>query len=84
MTLEEKIKMLNDYAIGWYSSSQADYIHEAIFRAIELAALAPVIDDLPQGERTWTHISATHQIIIVKTLHSNDGKLHTFRIAIDT
>jgi len=33
MTLEEKIKMLNDYAIGWYSSSQADYIHEAIFRA---------------------------------------------------
>ena len=25
MTLEEKIKMLNDYAIGWYSSSQADY-----------------------------------------------------------
>lgn len=40
--------------------------------------------DLPQGERTWTHISATHQIIMIKTLHSNDGKLHTFRIAIDT
>ena len=33
MTLEEKIKMLNDYAIAWYSSSQADYIHEATFRA---------------------------------------------------
>lgn len=33
MTLEEKIKMLNDYAIAWYSSSQADTIHEAKFRA---------------------------------------------------
>ncbi|MBQ9198759.1 MAG: hypothetical protein IJ141_01090 [Lachnospiraceae bacterium] len=33
MTLDEKIKMLNDYAIAWYSSSQADYIHEATFRA---------------------------------------------------
>ena len=33
MTIDEKIKMLNDYAIAWYSSSQADYIHEATFRA---------------------------------------------------
>ena len=33
MTLEEKIKMLNMYAKAWYSSSQADYIHEAVFRA---------------------------------------------------
>ena len=40
--------------------------------------------DFPQGERTWTHISAVHQIIMVKTLHGNDGNLHTFRIAIDT
>ena len=40
--------------------------------------------DLPQGERTWTHISATRQIIMAKTLHGNDGNLHTFRIAIDT
>ena len=40
--------------------------------------------DLPQGERTWTHISAVRQIIMAKTLHGNDGKLHTFRIAIDT
>ena len=40
--------------------------------------------DLPQGERTWTHIAATRQIIMAKTLHSNDGRLHTFRIAIDT
>lgn len=40
--------------------------------------------DLPQGERTWTHIAATRQIIIAKTLHGNDGRLHTFRIAIDT
>ena len=40
--------------------------------------------DLPQGERTWTHISATRQIIMVKTLHGNDGNLHTFRISIDT
>ena len=40
--------------------------------------------ELPQGERTWTHIPAYLQIIMVKTLHGNDGKLHTFRIAIDT
>ena len=40
--------------------------------------------ELPQGKRTWTHISATRQIIMVKTLHGNDGNLHTFRIAIDT
>ena len=40
--------------------------------------------DLPQGERTWTHIPAVRQIIMAKTLHGNDGKLHTFRIAIDT
>ena len=40
--------------------------------------------DLPQGERTWTHISSVRQIIMAKTLHGNDGNLHTFRIAIDT
>lgn len=40
--------------------------------------------ELPQGERTWTHISSTRQIIMAKTLHGNDGNLHTFRIAIDT
>lgn len=40
--------------------------------------------DLPQGERTWTHIAATRQIIMAKTPHGNDGRLHTFRIAIDT
>lgn len=33
---------------------------------------------------TWTHIPATRQIIMAKTLHGNDGNLHTFRIAIDT
>ena len=33
MTREEKIKMLNDYACAWYSSSQADYLHAATFRA---------------------------------------------------
>ena len=40
--------------------------------------------DLPQGERTWTHIPAAHQIIMAKTMHGNDGNLHTFRVAIDT
>ena len=40
--------------------------------------------DLPQGERTWTHISSVRQIIMAKTLHGNDGNLHTFCIAIDT
>lgn len=32
MTFEEKISMLNSYAKAWYASSQADFIHEAIFR----------------------------------------------------
>ena len=32
MTLEEKVKALNDLAVAWYSTSQADSIHEAIFR----------------------------------------------------
>lgn len=32
MTNDEKIKALNDLAIAWYSTSQADSIHEAIFR----------------------------------------------------
>ena len=32
MTFNEKIKALNDLAIAWYSTSQADSIHEAIFR----------------------------------------------------
>lgn len=40
--------------------------------------------ELPQEEKTWTHIAATRQIIMAKTLHGNDGRLHTFRIAIDT
>lgn len=33
MTFDEKIKALNDLAVAWYSTSQADSIHEAIFRA---------------------------------------------------
>nr|MBQ4455252.1 Bfr protein [Clostridia bacterium] len=32
MTFDEKIKALNDLAVAWYSTSQADSIHEAIFR----------------------------------------------------
>ena len=32
MTFDEKIKALNDLAIARYSTSQADSIHEAIFR----------------------------------------------------
>lgn len=32
MTFDEKIKALNDLAIAWYSTSQADTIHEAFFR----------------------------------------------------
>lgn len=40
--------------------------------------------DLPQGERTWTHIAATRQIIMAKKLLGKDGQKHTFRIAIDT
>ena len=31
MTFDEKIKALNDLAVAWYSTSQADSIHEAIF-----------------------------------------------------
>ncbi len=32
MTFDEKIKALNDLAKAWYATSQADTIHEAIFR----------------------------------------------------
>lgn len=32
LTFEEKIKALNELAVAWYSTSQADSIHEAIFR----------------------------------------------------
>lgn len=32
MTREEKIEKLNYYAQAWYSTSQADSLHEAIFR----------------------------------------------------
>ena len=32
MTFEEKIKALNELAMAWYSTSQADSIHEAVFR----------------------------------------------------
>ena len=32
MTFDEKIKALNDLAVAWYSTSQADSIHEAVFR----------------------------------------------------
>lgn len=34
MTFDEKIKALNDLAQAWYSTSQADSIHEAIFRGM--------------------------------------------------
>lgn len=40
--------------------------------------------ELPQEEKTWTHISAVHQIIMAKELLGKDGQKHTFRIAIDT
>ena len=40
--------------------------------------------NLPQDKRTRVHIGAERQIIMAKTLHGNDGRLHTFRIAIDT
>ena len=40
MTFEEKIKALNDLAMAWYSTSQADSIHEAIFRGQGLGKLA--------------------------------------------
>lgn len=32
LTFEEKIKALNELAVAWYSTAQADSIHEAIFR----------------------------------------------------
>lgn len=40
--------------------------------------------ELPQEERTWVHIGRDHQIIIAKTMHGSDGKMHTFRVSIDT
>ena len=40
MTFDEKIKALNDLAVAWYSTSQADTIHEAIFRGQGLGKFA--------------------------------------------
>ena len=40
--------------------------------------------ELPQEEKTWTHIAAERQIIMAKKLLGKDGQKHTFRIAIDT
>jgi hypothetical protein len=40
--------------------------------------------NLPKEERSWIHIGADKQIIMAKSLNGSDGKLHTFRIAIDT
>lgn len=40
MTFDEKIKALNDLAIAWYSTSQADSVHEAIFRGQGLGKFA--------------------------------------------
>lgn len=41
-------------------------------------------EELPQEKRTWVHISGNRQLIMAKTLRGDDGKLHTFRMAIDT
>ena len=40
MKLEEKVKILNNFAKDWYSTSQADRIHAAIFRSQGLVKLA--------------------------------------------
>lgn len=40
MNFDDKIKALNDLAIAWYSTSQADTIHEAIFRGQGLGKFA--------------------------------------------
>lgn len=40
MKLEEKVKKLNYYAQAWYSTSQADIIHAAIFRKQGLVKFA--------------------------------------------
>ena len=54
MTLDEKIKMLNDYAIAWYSSSQADYIHEAAFRAQGFGCIEqPIFCEIKDLLKDW-------------------------------
>lgn len=40
MTFDEKIKALNELAQAWYSTSQANSIHEAIFRGQGLGKFA--------------------------------------------
>ncbi|MCR5517510.1 MAG: hypothetical protein K6F17_02955 [Lachnospiraceae bacterium] len=40
MTFDEKIKALNDLAVAWYSTSQADTIHETVFRGKGLGKFA--------------------------------------------
>lgn len=50
MNFDDKIKALNDLAIAWYSTSQADAIHEAIFRGKGLGKFADLCKEEAEEE----------------------------------
>lgn len=63
MNFEEKIKMLNEYAKDWYSTSQADRIHATIFRNQGLSKLADkcmeeAVEELEEAEKCTARVVA--------------------------
>ena len=69
MTFDEKIKALNDLAVAWYSTSQADTIHEAIFRGQGLGKFADHCKEEAEEEHcAWV---AKHLAIIEKLGYEN-------------
>ena len=63
MNLEEKVKILNEFAKDWYSTSQADRIHAAIFRKQGLVKFADKCmeeakEELEEAEKCTARIVA--------------------------
>jgi len=63
MNLEEKVKILNEFAQDWYSTSQADRIHAAIFRKQGLVKFADKCmeeakEELEEAEKCTARIVA--------------------------
>ena len=62
MTFDEKIKALNDLAIAWYSTSQADSIHEAIFRGQGYGKFADHCKE--EAEEEWNEAEEVLQRLV--------------------
>ena len=80
MTFDEKIKMLNDYAIAWYSSSQADYIHEATFRGQGFGKFADCAKFLQFGCSAEEFHSCNHPFSLTNDWFANRCLLTAHRI----